>query len=120
MKDCDPRLGASKKYARHPARKSATQKASPKYVCFLCGDDDTVDTLHEAATFVLNQKVKKCATYLQDQQFLASAGDLVAKDAKYHLGCFVSLYNRAAAEQARKGKKTELTISAEVLLSQNC
>ena len=43
-----------------------------------CGDEDKVDTLHEAATFGLNQKVTKCATDLQDQQLLAklSAGDL--------------------------------------------
>ena len=50
---------------------------------FFCGDDDTVDTLHESATFELNQKVTKCSTDLQDQQLLAklSAGDLVAQDA---------------------------------------
>ena len=43
-----------------------------------CGDDHQVDTLHEAATFGLKQKVTKCATDLQDQQLLAelSAGDL--------------------------------------------
>ena len=69
---------------------------------FFCGDDDTVDTFDESATFGLNQKVTKCSTDLQDQQLLAklSTGDLVAQDAKYHLGCLVSLYNRAAAEQA--------------------
>ena len=118
MKDSDSSFGASKKYTRQ----SAIQRASTKYVCFLYGDGDTVDTLHEAATFGLNQKVTKCATNLQDQQLLAklSDGGLVAQDAKYHLGCLVSLYNRAAADQARKGKKTQLTISAEVLLLENC
>ena len=113
VKDCDPSLGASKKYTRQ----SATQKALTKYVYFFCGDDDTVDTLDEAATFGLNQKVRKCATDLQDQQLLAklSAGDLVAQDAKYPLGCLVSLYNRATAEQARKGKRTQLTIRSVAL-----
>ena len=74
MKDCDPSLGASKKYTRQ----RATHKGSTKYVCFFCGDDNKVDTLHKAATFGLNQKVTKCATDLQDQQLLAklSAGDL--------------------------------------------
>ena len=102
VKDSDPSLGASKKY-----RQSAPQKALTKYVCFFYGDGDTVDTLHEAATFGLNQKVTKCATNLQYQQLLAklSDEDLVAQDAKYHLGCLVSLYNRAAADQSRKGKK---------------
>ena len=73
----------------------------------------------EAATFGLNQKVTKCATDLQDQQLLAklSGGDLVAQYVKCHLGCLVSLYNRAAAEQARKANRTQLTISAEALLS---
>ena len=117
MKDCDPSLGASKKYTTQ----SATHKASTKYVCFFCGDDDTVDTLHESATFRLNQKVTKCSTDLQDQQLLAklSAGDLVAQDAKYHLGCLVSLYNRAAAEQARKGKQnTTDNLSRSVTLAE--
>ena len=88
---------------------------------FFCGDDDTVDTLHESATFRLNQKVTKCSTNLQDQQLLAklSAGDLVAQDAKYHLGCLVSLYNRAAAEQARKGKQnTTDNLSRSVTLAE--
>ena len=110
-------LGASKKYTRQ----SATQKVLTKYLCFFCGDDDTVDTLHEAATFGLNLKVGKCATDLQYQQLLAklSAGHLVAQDAKYHFGCLVSLYNRAAAEQARKGKKnTTDNLSRSVALAE--
>ena len=83
--DCDRSSGVSKNYTRQ----SATQEASTKHVCFFCGDEDTVDTLHEAATFGLNKKVSKCATDLQDQQLLAklSAGDLIAQDA----GCLVSL-----------------------------
>ena len=117
MTDCDPSLGASKKYTRQ----SATQKALAKYVCFFCGNDDTVDTLHEAATFGLNQKVTKCATDLQDQQLVAklSDGDLVAQDAKYHLGCLVSHHNRAAAEQAQNGKKnTTNNLSRSVALAE--
>ena len=83
--DCDRSSGVSKNYTRQ----SATQEASTKHVCFFCGDEDTVDTLHEAATFGHNKKVSKCATDLQDQQLLAklSAGDLIAQDA----GCLVSL-----------------------------
>ena len=86
---------------------------------FFCEDDNTVDTLHEAATFGLNKKVTTCATDLQDQQLLIrlSAGDLVAQDAKYHLGCLVSLYNRAAAEQARKQNTTD-NLSRSVALAE--
>ena len=83
--NCDHSSGVSKNYTRQ----RATQEASTKHVCFFCGDEDTVDTLHEAATFGLNKKVSKGATDLQDQQLLAklSAGDLIAQDA----GCLVSL-----------------------------
>ena len=50
---------------------------------------------------------------------LSSAGDWVAQDAKYHLGCLVSLYNRAAAEQARKGKKNTIdNLSRSVALAE--
>ena len=42
----------------------------------------------------------------------------MARDAKYHLGCLVSLYNRAAAEQARKGKKNTIdNLSRSVALA---
>lgn len=93
--------GSSKKFTR----KTAQQKGT-KDVCFFCEKDDTGGTLHEAATFGLNQKVVKCATVLQDQRLLAkiSAGDLIAQEAKYHLHCLVSIYNKAAAEETRKDK----------------
>ena len=43
----------------------------------------------------------------------------MAQDAKYPLGCLVSLYNRAAAEQARKGKKnTTDNLSRSVALAE--
>ena len=58
---------------------------------------------------------------LQDQYLLAklSSGDLLAQDAKCHLGCLVSIYNRAASEQARKGKQnTTDNLSRSVALEE--
>ena len=113
MTDCDRSSGVSKNYTRQ----SATQEASTKHVCFFCGDEDKVHTLHEAATFGLNKKVSKFATDLQDQQLLAklSAGDLIAQDAGY----LVSLYNRAVAEQAQKSKQNTIdNLSKNIALAE--
>ena len=40
------------------------------------GEDVTLEPMHETATIHLNEKGKKCASYLQDQRLLAklSAG----------------------------------------------
>lgn len=53
--------------------------------------------LHKASTFNLDSQVLKCAHDLQDESLLAklSAGDMIALEAKYHLQCLVSLYNKA-------------------------
>ena len=53
--------------------------------------------MHHASTFGLDARVRQCALQLQDQSLLAklSVRDLIALEAKYHVQCLVSLYNRA-------------------------
>lgn len=53
--------------------------------------------LHNISTLEIDTRVRQCAYELQDQRLLAklSGGDLIAQEAKYHLSCLVSLYNRA-------------------------
>ena len=65
--------------------------------CFFCRQPAGHDGLCEAATFQLDQRVRTCATLLEDTELLRqlSAGDMVAIEAKYHIKCLVSLYNSA-------------------------
>jgi hypothetical protein len=66
-------------------------------VCFFCGQSAVVDVLHNASTFGLDTRVRQCALALQDKPLLAklSSGDLIAQEAKYHVQCLASLYNRS-------------------------
>jgi hypothetical protein len=52
--------------------------------------------LHKASTKEIDEKVRKCATDLQDSVLLAklSPGDMVAIDAIYHNACLAQLYRR--------------------------
>ncbi|KAH3898554.1 hypothetical protein DPMN_022790 [Dreissena polymorpha] len=61
----------------------------------LC-DDESGD-LHESLTFMIDRRLRECALELQDTVILAklSAGDLISKEAKYHITCLINLYNRA-------------------------
>ena len=54
---------------------------------------------HQAATLELDKHVRKAAEFLEDTTLLAqlSAGDMVAREAKYHKKCLTSLYNRVRA-----------------------
>ena len=83
-----------KKYTRHSSVNSTDEKEQ----CFFCGEPakDT-QSFHHASTFGLDARVRECALQLQDQNLLAKlcTGDLIAQEAKYHIQCLVSLYNRA-------------------------
>ena len=91
--DSEQENGPAKKY-----RCRSSFQEMPKDCCFFCGEGP-LESLHEAATMYLDSRVRKCARDLQDESLLAklSVGDMVAIDAKYHLQCLVSLYNRASA-----------------------
>ena len=69
--------------------------------CFFCGKgSDDSKKLHKAATFQVDQQVRRAAAVVKDTELLAklSAGDMVALDAVYHSQCLVTLYNRARKE----------------------
>lgn len=67
--------------------------------CFFCDKPEANEgsTLHSISTFEIDTRVRQCAYQLQDQKLLVklSGGDLIAQEAKYHLSCLVSLYNKA-------------------------
>eukprot|EP00112_Aurelia_sp_Birch-Aquarium-sp1_P024416 Seg771.7 transcript_id=Seg771.7/GoldUCD/mRNA.D3Y31 product="hypothetical protein" protein_id=Seg771.7/GoldUCD/D3Y31 len=69
--------------------------------CFFCGKEgDDSKKLHKAATFQIDQQVRRAAALVKDTELLGklSAGDMVALDAVYHAQCLVTLYNRARKE----------------------
>ena len=53
--------------------------------CFFCSQQETKEKLREVCTFQVDYRVRKCTHDLQDENLLAklSAGDLIAKEAKY-------------------------------------
>ena len=60
-----------------------TEKTASK-VCFICDEEGNSKdlTLRNASTFMLDEKVRKCAILLQDEKLLAklSAGDIIAQE----------------------------------------
>ena len=67
--------------------------------CFLCNKPGGPDSLHNASTYNIDAKVRKCAIALNDTALLAKLepGDMIALEAKYHRKCLVNLYNKARA-----------------------
>lgn len=74
---------------------SGARSSNLKSCCFFC--DDSSGPLHQASTFNVDERVRKCALQLGDKMLLAklSAGDLISQDAVYHSKCLVALYNKA-------------------------
>ncbi|KAG7172958.1 hypothetical protein Hamer_G008456, partial [Homarus americanus] len=79
-------------------------------MCFFCNQHarDT-NSWHYASTFELDARVRKCALQLQEQHFLAklSAGDPIAQEAKYHVQCLVSVYNKARQAKVQVSDEME-------------
>ncbi|KAK3870103.1 hypothetical protein Pcinc_024634 [Petrolisthes cinctipes] len=75
---------------------SAESSTSSQQSCFFCRQPG-VETLHDATTFKLDQRVRQCATQIGDHELLTrlSMGDMRALDAKYHSKCLMFLYNSA-------------------------
>lgn len=101
LQRAEKRIASDSEQENTPARKYRCRSSfqeMPKDCCFFCGEGP-LESLHEVATMHLDSRVRKCAHDLQDESLLAklSAGDMIALDAKYHLQCLVSLYNRASA-----------------------
>ena len=67
--------------------------------CYLCEGLAGTEGLHNASTYDVDAKVRRCAIVLEDTALLAKLepGDMIALEAKYHRRCLVNLYNRARA-----------------------
>ena len=65
--------------------------------CFFCDEPAGSAGLHNASTYDIDMKVRKCAMELKDTSLLAklAPGDMIALEAKYHRKCLATLYNRA-------------------------
>ena len=80
------------------ARRSSGHNTSTENCCFFCDLEDDPSNLHAASTFLLDQRVRKCAATLQDRKLfttLSAGGDMIAIEAQYHAKCLASLYNKA-------------------------
>ena len=64
---------------------------------FFCDEPAGSAALHNACTYDIDRKVRKCALELEDTALLAklSPGDMIALEAKYHSRCLAALYNKA-------------------------
>ena len=65
--------------------------------CFFCDEPAGSACLHNASTYDIDRKVRRCALELEDTSLLAklAPGDMIAVEAKYHGRFLMALYNRA-------------------------
>ena len=84
------------------------------------GNLHKLQSLHHASTFGLDARVRQCALQLQDQSLLAklSTSDLIALEAKYHVKCLVSLYNRVRQTRGSDEQKDSCTINQGIALAE--
>ena len=81
--------------------------------CFFCGKPAKAsESLHHASTFGLDARVRQC--------LLAklSVGDLIALEAKYHVQCLVSLYNRARQTKGSHEQEDSGTMNQGIALAE--
>ena len=106
-------------YTRHSGSCDAAVHESTIPVCFFCGNGDHGGILHEVTTFKLDQRVRKCAHDLKDQELiakLASNADLIAQEAKYHGKCLAQLYRNAS--KIRTQQYDDLTSNRSIALAE--
>jgi len=98
---------------------SAESSTSSQPSCFFCRQSG-VDTLHEATTFKIDQRVRQCATQIGDHELLArlSMGDMRALDVKYHSKCLMSLYNRAKSSVNAEDKTGHESVVSGIVLAE--
>ena len=74
---------------------SGMRNSNVRSCCYFC--EDASGTLHQASTFTMDARVRKCAIQPQERVLLArlSAGDLISQEAVYHSNCLVTLNNKA-------------------------
>lgn len=78
--------------ARSAAGSRSTDISPTCFFCDLPGTD-----LRQVMTFTVDDRVRKCATLIQDSMLLAklASGDMIATEAKYHPSCLLDLYYKA-------------------------
>ena len=71
-----------------------------------CGKPPGTSGLHEATTFQVDERVRRCSMLHEDTELLAklSTADMVALEAKYHTKCLVSLYNHARKPRTKSSR----------------
>ena len=80
-----------------PRRPSKKRRPINAFNCLFCEKGQEEGDLHLVSTFDADENIRSMITELQDTELLArieGGGDLIARDAKYHLKCLVSLRNR--------------------------
>ena len=94
------------KYTRHSSVNSTDEKEH----CFFC-EEPVKDTqsFYHASNFGFDARVRERALQLQDQNQLTKLSTGNALEAKYHIQCLVSVYNRA---RQRKGSNERDDTSA--------
>lgn len=99
-KECieEEKEGTSTSLCMH-TRSSHSRVDLKEAKCFLCDEPAGSAGLHNASTYDIDMKVRKCAMELEDTALLAklAPGDMIALEAKYHCRCLATLYNRARA-----------------------
>ena len=91
----------------------ALRKQRWKHSVFFCSKPAGDEIFHEAATFQLDNTVRKFAELLEETELLAklSAGDMVALEAKYHQKCLRDLYHRARKHKSKEILETDEEIT---------
>ena len=90
-----------------------------KHLCIFC-EESTSESLRQACTFQLDQRVRECATELQDMKLISklSEGDMVAIEAKYHARCLANLYYRAKLQNNNDGVQSSDKLSHGIALAE--
>jgi len=97
---------ALRKRKREEAEESSESKRNQwhKMACLFCQKGGS---LHEFKTPETDQSIRKIATELQDTELMVrmEGGDLVAMEAKYHLGCPTAIRNCYRLNINQQGKE---------------
>ena len=95
-----------------PERKRCKRQATTIDNCMFCEKGCEESSLHQVRTFDADTNIRAMVTELQDTHHLAKIsdiGDLIAREAKYHLKCLVNLRNRYRSHVRKSSQLTRDT-----------
>ena len=75
--------------SEQPERKRCKRQANTIDTCMLCDKGCEEGSLHQVQTFDADTSIRAIVTELQGTHKVSDIGDLIAKEAKYHLKCLV-------------------------------